>query len=60
MTLQEAIERLGEEVEWALHKDDTESLQAVRLGIEAMKWIEWRRKYSKLPPILPLPGETKE
>ena len=57
MTLNEAIERIGEEVEWALPSDDLKSLEAVRLGGEALKAYRESPYYSA--GIL-LPGETRE
>ena len=57
MTLDEAIERLEEEVEWALPSHDLKSLEAVRLGREALKLYRESSYYSA--GIL-LPGETRE
>ena len=60
MTLDEAIQRLGEEVEWALPSDDLKSLEAVRLAIEALKLLAEQPPNGFTCVPRPLPGETRK
>lgn len=60
MEIDEAIKKLT----WVTHQRifpfDSDENKACELGIEALKWIKWRREYYKKPTILALPGETEK
>ena len=60
MTLDEAIEEqrlyLEHSDQWSHEKLD----KAMRLGIEALRWIKYRRQHYKNPMIIRLEGETEE
>jgi len=60
MKINEAIEELDNLERQPGIAGWLKSRDAIKLGIEALKWIEWRRKSYKSPPILPLPGETED
>jgi len=60
MTIDEAIEILGQDVETLEYSSYARFAEAQALGIEALKWIQ--RDRARLMPgtYNPLPGETKD
>ena len=60
MTIDEAIKTLDNDLKEGLRKSPLDSYYAVRLGIEALKVFQHRRKtYGVIDSEL-LPGETKD
>ena len=60
MTLDEAIRVIESEVEcWHLHPEEAYP-KAFKLGIEALKRLQFYREGIDPNEILPLPGETEE
>jgi hypothetical protein len=60
MTLEEAIEELERISVPILTVEERRKLLAVRLGIEALKLIQYQSPNRTLPGTKLLPGETKE
>ena len=60
MTPDEAIKLNNELLNLLPEVGFNKYLCSVQLGIEALKYIKWRREFYLKPRILPLPGETKE
>ena len=60
MTIDEAIKTQRLIVDYPKTPIGLNTLRAMKLGIEALKWIKWRREHYQQPPILPLQGETEE
>jgi len=60
MTIDEAIATQVRIRDGEIGIPEDKWVASCNLGIEALKWIERRRENYRLPPILPLPGETKE
>jgi len=58
ITIDEAIEELSKFYEPKAEEYMPDTNAAIRLGIEALKWIKWRRQNYRRPPVLPLPGEA--
>lgn len=60
MKVETAIEELGFLSTAGAPKLRLEEIEAIRLGIEALKLLELYRTPSNVNMFLPLPGETKE
>jgi len=60
ISIDEAIDIFAYHLEAIHTTPGTKWRSALNLGFEALKWIKWRRKNYRQPPILPLPGETEE
>ena len=60
MIIDEAIKELNLYLDEDVWSDWGKFRRSIRLGIEALKWVEKERPdlYGKYPPLLP--GETKE
>jgi len=60
MTLEKAIEILGREIHDITLSPGLDVPDALKLGIEALKRIKYRRDQGKGYEPRPLPGETEE
>ena len=60
MTLDEAIKEMEDFVGMLDLFHTTKYREAAKLGIEALKHLQWERKYKTLDTANLLPGETKE
>ena len=60
MTIDEAIERLGQSKNWyESYNNALEQVEAHQLGIEALKWIKKFRRLGDFDTCDMLPGETE-
>ena len=60
MTIDEAIKILNEVCNWDFRHDRQDCDNAVRLGIEALKYVKQNRHFIYPGNIPPLPSETKD
>ena len=60
MKIDKAIETLQFHYEWVKPLKDPDVTEATRLGIEALKFIDYCRSGTYDPPFDLLPGETEE
>lgn len=60
MKLEEAVEILGEHVEWCDRVKEVETFNALKLGIEALKCIVAHRREFGDIPYIKLTGETED
>lgn len=59
MTLDEAIDNLSSATTRYPHILDDDALEAMKLGIEALKRCQELKKYTVQANYMPLPGETE-
>lgn len=60
MRVKKAIEVLGDILADEGYNGDAEDAEAIKLGIEALRRINYTRYDSTKDPKAPLPGETKD
>lgn len=59
MTIEEAITVLGEHSADEISPSDRELIKALKLGIEALKRIQWARKEPRAAVVSSLAGDTR-